>query len=152
TSKCADPAAVNAPITGTLHIGTVVPQTGGLVSAIYAPVAKGFSTYIDQANAKGVLGDVRLDLITADDGGNPGLTPVAVQGRLAANVSVVSGIIGSANNLAARDLLNAQCVPQLMGLGNSPQLGDVAAAPWTVGALVPSTVETTIYVNSIVRA
>src|SRR5262245_22252988 len=65
TSACPDAAAVNAPITGTLNIGTVAPQTGGLVSAIYAPVVQGFSAYIAQANAKQLLGDVQLNLVTA---------------------------------------------------------------------------------------
>ncbi len=150
TSAC--PAAVTASIAGTIVIGSVAPQTGGLISAVYAPVIKGFQAYIDMADQQRVLGDVGLDLVVADDQGDPALTPVAVSGLLAAGTSVVSGIIGSANNLAVRSRLNDACTPQLMALGTSARFGDVIAAPWTVGALVPVTVETTVYVNSIVRS
>jgi branched-chain amino acid transport system substrate-binding protein len=132
-------------------IGSVGPQTGGLVSAVYAPVIKGFKAYIDLAEEQHLLGDVGLDLVVADDEGDPALTPVAVSGLVAAGASVVSGIIGSADNLAVRTQLNEACIPQLMALGTSARFGDVTGAPWTVGALVPVTVETTVYVNSIVR-
>ena len=129
----------------------MAPQTGGLVSAVYAPLIKGYKAYIDHANQVGLLGDVQLNLVVADDQGDAALTPAAVGGLIAAKADVVSGILGSANNLAVRDQLNTACIPQLMALGNSARLGDVGAAPWTIGALVPVTVETTVYVNSIVR-
>lgn len=151
TSACDDPDAATAPITGALTVGSVAPQTGGLISAVYAPVIKGFQAYVDLANQQDLLAGVHLNLVVADDQGDPALTPVAVGGLIAAKAEVVSGIVGSANNLAARAQLNAACIPQLMGLGASARLGDVGAAPWTMGALVPVTVETTVYVNSIVR-
>ena len=149
TTAC--PRDVTAPITGTVVVGSVAPQTGGLISAVYAPVIKGFEAYIHRAEDQQLLGQIGLDLVVADDQGDPALTPVAVSGLLAAGVSVVSGIIGSADNLAVRAHLNAACIPQLMALGTSARFGDVTGSPWTVGALVPVTVETTVYVNSIVR-
>ena len=149
TSAC--PPDVSSPITGTIVVGSVAPQTGGLVSVVYAPVIKGFKAYIDHAAAQQLLGQTGLDLVVADDQGDPALTPVAVSGVLAAGASIVSGIIGSADNLAVRAHLNASCIPQLMALGTSARFGDVSAAPWTVGGLVPVTVETAVYVNSIVR-
>ncbi|MCU1394620.1 MAG: branched-chain amino acid transporter substrate-binding protein [Ilumatobacteraceae bacterium] len=121
------------------------------MASVYAPLIKGFKAYIDQANASHLLGDVQINLVVADDQGDPTLTPAAVGGLIDAHADVVSGILGSANNLAVRSQLNSACIPQLMALGNSARLGDVAAAPWTMGALVPVTVETTVYVNSIVR-
>jgi len=150
TSACAQPSTVDDPINGTLTIGSVAPQSGGLVSAVYAPVVEGFRAYIDQANEQQQLGDLHLQLVVADDAGNPATTGVAVEGLLAAGASVISGIIGSANNLAVRDMLNMQCVPQLMALGNSATFGDVGAAPFTLGGLVPVTVETKVYANSMV--
>ncbi|HEY4331224.1 MAG TPA: ABC transporter substrate-binding protein [Ilumatobacteraceae bacterium] len=151
TGRCTDKAAVAAPITGTLTIGSVAPQSGGLISTVDRPIIQGFKAYIDHANSTDLLKGVQLNLVVADDHGDAALTPAAVSGLLAADAQVVSGIIGSANNLAVRDLLNRQCIPQLMALGNSPKLGDVASAPWTMGALVPVTVEATVYADSIVR-
>ena len=152
TKRCAADSGVDDPITATLTIGSIAPQTGGLVSAVYAPVIKGFEAYIDHANATRLLGDLQLNLVVADDQGDPALTPAAAGGLIAANADVVTGVLGSANNLAIRDLLNTACIPQLMALGNSARFGDVASYPWTMGALVPVTVETTVYVNSIVRS
>lgn len=122
-----------------------------MISAVYAPLIKGLKASIDHANETKALGDVQIDLVVADDQGDPALTPVAVSGLIAANADVVAAILGSANNLAVRTVLNTDCIPQLMALGNSARLGDVAAAPWTMGGLVPVTVETTVYVNSILR-
>ncbi len=151
TSHCADNSGVSAPITGSLVIGSVAPQSGGLISTIYAPVVAGFQAYVDHANAAGLVPGVKLGVVVADDQGDPTLTPVAVNGLLAAGAQVVSGIIGTANNLAVRTVLNNDCVPQLMALSNSPRLGDVTAAPWTMGGLVPVTVEATVYANTVAR-
>ena len=93
-----------------------------------------------------------LEVVVADDMGNAALTPVAVGGLLEAGADVVSGVIGSANNLAVRTQLNRACVPQLMSLATSERLGEVVDAPWTMGGQVPEGVETTIYVNSISRS
>ena len=151
TAGCADRAAVISPITDTLIIGSVAPQTGGLITAIYKPVVQGFQAYIDKTNAEHLLGNVQLEYVVADDGGNSELTPLAVVGLLDSGADVVSGVIGSSSNLAIRGQLNKACVPQLMALGNSPKLGEVGNAPWTMSGEVPVNVETTIYVNSISR-
>lgn len=151
TAGCSDRAAVVTPITDTLIIGSVAPQTGGLISAIYKPVVQGFQAYVDQANTEHLLGNVQLEYVVADDAGNSDLTPLAVVGLLDSGADVVSGVVGSSRNLAIRGQLNKACVPQLMALGNSPKLGEVGNAPWTMSGEVPVSVETTIYVNSISR-
>jgi len=151
TSSCADPEAAEAEITTSITIGTAAPQSGGLISSIYAPVLVGFQAYIDQANADRVLGDVRIELEIADDKGQPELTPVAVDGLLDAGASVISALPGSVNNLAVRQFLNMNCVPQVMSLANTPRLGDPRNFPWTMGGVVTEAVETTIYANAIHR-
>lgn len=152
TSSCADPTAADAEITNTITIGTAAPQSGGLVSAIYAPVLVGYQAYIDQANADQLLGDVRIELQIADDKGQPELTPVAVDGLLDAGAAVISALPGSANNIAVREFLNTRCVPQLMSLASSSRLGDALNFPWTMGGVVTDTVETTVYANAIRRS
>lgn len=151
TSGCVDPGEAEAEIAGTLTIGTTAPQSGGLVSVIYAPVLAGYQAYIDTANADELLDGIELKLVIADDEGKPELTAVAVSGLLAADADVISALPGSANNLAVRESLNSNCVPQLMALANSPRLGDVRHFPWTMGGVVTETVETTVYANAIAR-
>jgi len=152
TSGCINPAAANAEITDTLTIGTAAPQSGGLISVIYAPVLAGLQAYIDEANAQKLLGPVELTLVIADDEGKPEFTPVAVGGLLDAEADLVTALPGSANNLAVRESLNENCVPQLMSLASTPRLGEVRRYPWTLGGVVTETVETAVYANAIVRS
>ncbi|MEO6124071.1 MAG: ABC transporter substrate-binding protein [Ilumatobacteraceae bacterium] len=152
TAGCADPAAADATIASPLIVGTAAPQSGGLVSSIYAPVLVGYQAYIDQANANALLGDVQIELQVADDKGQPELTPVAVAGLLDAGASVISALPGSVNNIAVRAFLNTNCMPQLMSLASSSRLGDAKNFPWTMGGVVTDTVETTVYANAIRRS
>lgn len=140
------------PITDRLTIGTVAPQSGGLVSAIHAPVLVGFQAYLDMANAQNLVDDVQLDLVVADDEGKPELSPVAVAGILEADAQVVSAVPGATSNLAIRNLLNVNCVPQLMALTSTPRLADVTNFPWSMSGDVADDVETAVYANAIRRS
>lgn len=138
---CPDLAAASAPITGTLTIVAAVPLSGGVAAAQWKPVVDGFRTAIDFANFNHVLGDLSLQLKLVDDRFDADLTVDAIQPELDKGAQVVAGVVGTADNLAARFTLNEQCVPQLLGFTASPQLGDVAGFPWTMGALPPVAVE-----------
>ncbi len=137
TDDCVDPDVANEPIEGTISIGSVMPLSGGAAAAAFAPVAEGFREYINYANANGVLEGYELTVAIEDDQYSKDLTPGAVEGLLDSGVHLFSGIIGSPNNAAVRDILNEECVPQLMALTGSPQWGEVADYPWTTGGLIP---------------
>jgi ABC-type branched-subunit amino acid transport system substrate-binding protein len=64
-------------------------------------------------------------------------------------VDLFAGIIGSPNNLAVRDALNEECVPQLLALTGSPAWGQAQDYPWTTGALTPYDVEASIYATKL---
>jgi ABC-type branched-subunit amino acid transport system substrate-binding protein len=145
TSECIDEEAANAPIEGTLKIGSVMPLSGGVAAIAFAPVKSGMETYIKYANENNLVPGVTLELSVADDQYNKDLTPGEVDKLLDAGVHIFSGIIGSPNNAAVRDTLNEECVPQLMALTGSPAWGEVADYPWTTGALVPYPVEAKVY-------
>ncbi len=149
TGICVDPAAADAPIEGTVKIGSVMPLSGGAAAAAFAPVKDGYEAYIKYANEKGLLGDVKLEVTIEDDQYNAELTPGAVAKQIDAGVNIFSGIIGSPNNLAVRDTLNDNCIPQLAALTGSPAWGEVADYPWTTGELVPYPVESAVYAAQI---
>ena len=46
TDDCVDPEAANAPITGTVKIGNVLPLSGSVAAIAFAPVKAGFESYI----------------------------------------------------------------------------------------------------------
>jgi branched-chain amino acid transport system substrate-binding protein len=149
TDDCIDPAAAEAPIEGTIKIGSAMPLTGGVAAAAFAPVKGGFEAYINYANEKGLLGDLKIEATIEDDQYNKDLTPGAVSKQIDAGVNIFAGIIGSANNAAVRDTLNEECIPQLNALSGSPAWGEVADYPWTTGLLVPYTVESKVYAKQI---
>lgn len=149
TDNCVDPDAANAPIEGTVKIGSAMPLTGGSASAAFAPVKDGFEAYIKYANEQGLLGDVTIEVSIEDDQYNAELTPGAVAKLLDAGVNLFSSIVGSPQNLAVRDTLNDNCVPQLAALTGSPAWGEVADYPWTTGALVSYAVESAVYAAQI---
>ncbi|MBI4935333.1 MAG: ABC transporter substrate-binding protein [Actinobacteria bacterium] len=149
TDDCIDPDAANAPIEGTIKIGSAMPLTGGVAAAAFAPVKGGFEAYINYANEKGLLGDMTVEATIEDDQYNKDLTPGAVSKQIDAGVHIFSGIIGSPNNAAVRDTLNEECIPQLNALTGSPAWGEVADYPWTTGILVPYTVESKVYAAQI---
>jgi ABC-type branched-subunit amino acid transport system substrate-binding protein len=149
TDDCVDPGAANAPITGTVKIGSVMPLTGGVAAAAFAPVKDGLQAYIDFANEKGLLGDTKIELSVEDDQYSKDLTPVAVSKLIDSGVNLFTGIIGSANNAAVRQTLNDDCIPQLNALSGSPEWGRVADFPWTTGLLVPYNIESRVYAKQI---
>jgi branched-chain amino acid transport system substrate-binding protein len=146
---CADPDAASAPIEGTVKIGSVMPLSGG-PAALFKPVADGFQLYMTYANQNGLLDGYTLEATVEDDQYSDSLTGPAVEKLLdQTGVNLFSGIIGTPNNLAVRDLLNEECYPQLNALTGYPGWGDYENYPWTLGALVPYNVEASIYVDKI---
>ena len=149
TEACVDPDAANAPIEGTIKIGSAMPLSGGAAAAAFAPVKDGYEAYINYANENGLLGDISIEIAIEDDQFNAELTPGAVSKLIDTGVHIFSGIIGTANNAAVRGTLNDNCIPQLANLTGSPAWGDVAGYPWTTGQLAPYTVESRIYAAQI---
>jgi branched-chain amino acid transport system substrate-binding protein len=149
TDDCVDPDRANAPIEGTIKIGSVMPLSGGAAAAAFAPVAQGLQAYVDYATENGLLGDVKVEVAIEDDQYSKDLTPGAVEKLLDNGVSMFTGIIGTPNNAAVRDLLNEECVPQLLALTGSPQWGEVEDYPWTTGVLTPYAIEIQGYLNEL---
>ncbi len=148
TGDCPDDAT--APIEGTVKIGTTLPLSGGAAAAAFAPVAEGLKNYFDYANANDLLPGYTIELTIEDDQFNSNLTTPAVEKLIdETQVDLFTGMIGTANNQAVRDLLNEECYPQLFVNSGAPIWGDVEGYPWTTGGLAPYNTETAIYVQDI---
>jgi branched-chain amino acid transport system substrate-binding protein len=147
--KCADPEAAKAPITGTLTIGSAMPLSGSPAVA-FAPVKDGFELYLKYANDNKVLPGITLKADIRDDQYDATQTPGVVSTLIDAKVNIFSSIIGTPNNLAVRDTLNEECIPQLQALTGNPAWGaDVAKYPWLTGALVPYNIEAQMYATKL---
>ena len=150
TEDCPDPDAANAPIEGTIRIGSAMPLSGGAAAAAFEPAARGFQAYVTYANENDLLPGIEIELSIGDDQYDPSLTPGVVQGIIDEGVDVFAGLIGTANNQAVRDTINEECIPHLNLLTGAPAWGEeVGDYPWTTGLLMPYDKESRGYVESI---
>ena len=148
TSKCPDPARAERPITGTVKIGSVMPLSGG-PSAAFGAVKDGFELYINMASKKGLLPGYEIIADIRDDQYDATQTSGVVDRSINDGVDIFSGIVGSPDNLAVREKLNHECIPQLEALTGSPAWGQIADFAWTTGALVPYDIEASIYATKL---
>ena len=151
TDDCPDDSATE-PIEGTVKIGTTLPLSGGAAAAAFAPVKEGLENYFEYANENELLPGYTIELTVKDDQFDSNLTTPAVEQLIdETDVDLFTGMIGTANNQAVRDLLNEECYPQLFANTGAPIWGDVENYPWTTGGLPPYNTETAIYVEDIAR-
>ena len=114
-------------------IGGTVPLSGPASS--YASVARGAAAYFKHVNARGGVNGRRIDYRYLDDQYNPAQT-IQLTRRLVEQDSVfaVFNSLGTEHNVAIRDYLNAQKVPQLFAASGATTFGtDRARYPWTIG-------------------
>lgn len=116
-------------------IGGTVPLSGE--AAAFGAVAPGAKAYFDYVNSRGGVNGRAIEYRYYDDAYNPAQT-VQLTRKLVEQdgVFAIFNSIGTANNLAIRDYLNARRVPQLYVGDGSQALGGASARyPWTVGFL-----------------
>jgi branched-chain amino acid transport system substrate-binding protein len=133
-------------------LGGTVPLTGE--AAAFGTVAPGAKAYFDYVNAKGGVNGRKIEYRYYDDAYNPAQT-VQLTRRLVEQdrVFAVFNSIGTANNLAIRDYLNAQKVPQLYAADGSQSIGrSFAKYPWTMGFLMSYRGEGNVYGKTIVKS
>ncbi|HEX5614905.1 MAG TPA: ABC transporter substrate-binding protein [Acidimicrobiia bacterium] len=144
TSNCTGDTATG--IEGNvIKLGTSLPQSG-LYSA-FAEILRGESAYFEYVNEE--LGGVeiagetyQIELVNRDDEYQAEQTVAAVTELINdESVFALFNVVGTKNNLAIRDLVNDQCVPNLFAATGSPAWGNTDY-PWTLGtALVPYPLE-----------
>jgi branched-chain amino acid transport system substrate-binding protein len=135
----------------TVLIGGTVPLSGE--AAAFGAVGPGAKAYFDYVNSKGGVNGRKIEYRYYDDAYNPAQT-VQQTRRLVEQdgVFAIFNAIGTANNLAIRDYLNAQKVPQLFAGDGSEALGTASARyPWTVGFLPSYRGEGTVLGRDLVR-
>jgi branched-chain amino acid transport system substrate-binding protein len=148
----AAPAADPGVTSSSVLLGGTVPLTGE--AAAFGSVGPGAKAYFDYVNAKGGVNGRKIEYRYYDDAYNPAQT-VQLTRRLVEqdHVFAVFNSIGTANNLAIRDYLNAQQVPQLWAGDGSQSIGrSFAKYPWTMGFLMSYRGEGDVYGKTILRS
>ena len=146
-SGAADPGVTSTSVL----LGGTVPLTGE--AAAFGSVGPGAKAYFDYVNAKGGVNGRSIEYRYYDDAYNPAQT-VQLTRRLVEQdkVFAVFNCVGTANNLAIRDYLNAQNVPQLWAADGSQSIGrSFARYPWTMGFLMSYRGEGDVYGKTLVK-
>jgi len=148
----AAPAADPGVGATSVLLGGTVPLTGE--AAAFGSVGPGAKAYFDHVNAKGGVNGRKIEYRYYDDAYNPAQT-VQLTRRLVEQdkVFAVFNSIGTANNLAVREYLNAQRVPHLFAGDGSQSIGrSFARFPWTMGFLQSYRGEGAVYGRTIVQS
>ena len=117
----------------TILLGGTAPLTGP--AAAYASVARGAKTYFDFMNSRGGVAGRKIQYKYLDDGYDPAQTVQDVRQLVEQDkVFAIFNTLGTEVNLAIRDYLNAQKIPQLFAASGATTFGrDIAQYPWTIG-------------------
>jgi branched-chain amino acid transport system substrate-binding protein len=146
-SSASDPGVTPTSIL----LGGTVPLSGE--AAAFGSVAPGAKAYFDYVNAKGGVFGRKITYKYYDDAYNPAQTVQLTRQLVQQDkVFAIFGSVGTANNLAIRDYLNAAKVPQLFVADGSDALGrGYAKYPWTMGFLQSYRGEGAVYGRDIVK-
>jgi branched-chain amino acid transport system substrate-binding protein len=138
-------------VTGnTITIGTSLPESG-TYSAFKAILAgeKAYFQYINASGGVSVAGKkYQINLIDKDDAYNASQTVTNAQSLITnSKVFALFNVVGTKNNLAIRNMVNSQCVPDLLIASGAIQWGNTKF-PWMLGSeLVPYPLEMRAFVD-----
>jgi branched-chain amino acid transport system substrate-binding protein len=134
-SKCPSGWSNTQGISNTaIQLYGTAPLSGP--DAVVGDIDKGVKSYFEYVNTHGGIGPNHLavDYTIGDDQYNPALTAQDVRAATQTNkYAAMPTITGSSNNLAVRQLLNTQCMPQFLTTASDPEFGDPQHYPWTSG-------------------
>lgn len=121
----------------SITLGISSPQTGP--GSSYGVIARAMDAYYESVNESGGVefsdGVSReITTVTYDDAYTPDKAAANVR-RLVEedDVFLVHGIVGTGTNVAVRDYLNENEIPQVLADSPSSRWGDVENYPWTRG-------------------
>ena len=145
--------AQNVPgVTDTsILIGTTQPLSGAASS--YATISAGSTAYFKYLNDKGGINGRMITYTVDDDGYDPAkAVPLVRQLITQDNVFAVFNELGTPVNLATRDYINQQKVPDLfVATGSSHWGADYKQFPWTIGYQPDYVSEAKIYAKDILK-
>ena len=118
-----------------IRVAISLPESGP-VGAL-GEIDDGMRAFFQHVNETDPIAGRELVLESADDAYDPARTLTNVEETLSTEEPFAyTYIIGTPNNLAVRDLLDEECVPQIFNSTGFPGWGDPQEYPWTVGGLL----------------
>ncbi len=132
-------------------IGTTQPQSGA--ASAYASISAGSTAYFKYLNDKGGINGRSISYKVDDDGYDPAKSVPLVRELITQdNVFAIFNELGTPVNLATRDYINQQKVPDLfLATGSSHWGSDYKQYPWTIGYQPDYVSESKIYAKDILK-
>ena len=133
-TECPEDYDVTQGITDTeIRLAHSLPKSGPLAG--FGIISDGMSSYFDYVNETfGGIDGRQISLDYKDDAYEPARTQGNIDEMIqSGDYAALPEILGTANNLAVWDVLNDECMPQLVIGSGAAQWGDVENHPWSTG-------------------
>lgn len=155
TSDCPDTATAGIS-DGTITLASSFPQSG--LTAAFAQISRGYNAYFDKINAEGgveIAGEsYQIEVVDMDDEYNASRTVqninelVGIDGDRA---FAIFNVVGTANNVAIREAMGDNCVPNVFAATGSPTWGN-PDYPWLIGStLAPYSLEAKAFADYLIE-
>ncbi|MEZ5145232.1 MAG: ABC transporter substrate-binding protein [Acidimicrobiales bacterium] len=146
TADCAGYEATKGVTDDSIKLGSSFPQSG-LYSA-FAEISKGYEAYFKYVNDQGGVNGKKIEIITKDDQYDSGKTKSNTQELTQKDgVFAMYNVVGTASNLAIRDDLGEECIPNLYAATGSQLMGNPAKYPWLIGSIPTYATESAIFAD-----
>ncbi|HEU5084590.1 MAG TPA: ABC transporter substrate-binding protein [Acidimicrobiales bacterium] len=150
TEDCPSGWSDTAGITDTeIRLGISLAESGPF--ATFGPIDDGMRAYYDYLNENDPIVEGKsIELVGRDDAYDPARTLSNVEEMLqSGDIFAFDHVVGSPQNLAIQDLLNEECVPQMLNATGHPAWGDPENYPWTSGGLLSYNTESQLWCNYV---
>lgn len=152
TSECPDNDTAGISDDNVITLASSFPQSG--LTAAFAQISKGYIAYFDKINAEGgvtIAGEqYTIEVEHKDDEYQSARTIQNIEelvGGQGDGAFAVFNVVGTANNIAIREDLQENCVPNLFAATGSSTWGN-PEYPWLVGStLAPYSIEAVAYAD-----
>lgn len=146
TADCTDYQPTKGVTNDTITFGSSYPQSG--LYAAFAEISKGYEAYFKSINAKGGVQGHQIEIVTKDDQYDSGKTKTNTQELTQQNgVFAMFNVVGTPNNLAIRDDLGDECIPNLFVATGSQLWGDQEHYPWLIGSIPSYATEAAVFAD-----
>jgi len=134
-----------------IKIGNTMPYSGP--ASGYSAIGKAQAAYFAMVNDQGGINGRKINFISRDDGYSPPKTVEQVRKLVEEDqVLLLFQTLGTPTNLAIREYLNDNKVPQLFAASGSNQWNDPKHYPWTMGWQPSYGTESRIYARYILAS
>jgi branched-chain amino acid transport system substrate-binding protein len=140
-----------APAEAEIRVGNLMPYTGAL--ADFATLGKAEAAYFAMINERGGVNGRKIKFVSLDDSANPKEAAERTHELVEREkVLLMFGAFGTPGNLATRQYLNEQKIPQLFIASGGEEWAHPRRFPWTMGWQPAFRAEGRIFANYIQAA